>query len=62
MDLYIIERDNNLWNAVELKERKIVYSADNVKEVKKKVHFLNNGGGFAGDTPDFFQKVVAKAA
>lgn len=62
MNMYTITRENDEWLVVELKERKVVFTSKNSKETKKKVHFLNSGGGFAGDTPAFFQKVVAKAA
>lgn len=62
MQNYIVERDNDTYNVIELKERKVVMSANNGKTARKKAHFLNNGGGFNGDTPEFFHKVVAQSA
>lgn len=59
MQNYIVERSNDQYNVVELKEKKVVLTADNGKIARKRAHFLNGGGGFNGDTPQFFHKVVA---
>lgn len=60
---YISKRiSENEYHVIELKSQKIVYVTANGKDARKTAHRLNAGGGFAGDTPDFFNKVVALAA
>ena len=62
MQNYIVERKNDEYNVVELKERKVILTANSGKVARKKAHSLNGGGGFNGDTPNFFHKVVASDA
>lgn len=60
--LYTSKRNGDQFQVIETKEDKVVYITDNGKTARKQTHFLNSGGGFAGDTPNFFHKVVALAS
>ena len=50
------------YHVIEVKAQKTIYITTSGKDARKVAHRLNAGGGFAGDTPDFFEKVVALAA
>ena len=59
MAKYSVRKQNGLFSVIELKTNQVIQKYDFRSEATMVARFLEQGGGFAGETPRFFvQNVV----
>lgn len=56
MNNYRYEKVNTEFHVIEVKKQQVVFKTTDGKLARQKTHFLNMGGGFDGETPEFFFK------
>ena len=58
MAKYSVRKQNGLFSVIELKTNQIIHRYDYRSEATMVARFLEQGGGFAGETPRFFVENV----
>jgi len=53
-----LDKDRNVYVVIELNTEKTVYESQTYERAYQIYRKLKEGGGFKGDTPDFFGKVI----
>jgi hypothetical protein len=56
---YSVRKQNGLYSVFEMKTKQVIQKFDYRSEANILARFLEQGGGFAGETPRFFVENVA---